>query len=94
MKFPVDFAGELQGLTFEEVLSDHPKWIEFVRTCWTNDCSGLFLDFLRFVRLKMMNDQIREEHERRCVEYVRKRMIVDPDAKLPSYLLKYDASSD
>ena len=89
MQFPTDFEGELKGLTFEEVLSDHPRWIEFVRVCWTNDCTGLFLDFLKFVRARMMEDTIREQHERRCVEYVRKLLSNDSEAQIPTYLKKY-----
>ena len=85
----MNFEGELRGLTFEEVLTDHPRWIEFVRTCWTNDCSGIFLDFLKFVRAKMMDADILEKHERRCVEYVRKLLSTDNEAQIPTYLKKY-----
>ena len=92
-RFPDDFAGELQGLTFDEVLNDHPRWIEFVRSCWTENCTGLFLDFLNYVRMRMEQDCVREAHERRCVEYVRTLLARNPDVKLPSYLVKYDASS-
>ena len=87
--FPLDFEGELKGLTFDEVLTDHPRWIEFVRTCWTNDCTGVFLDFLKYVRMKMMDATTRREHESRCVEYVYKLLTTDKESQIPTYLKKY-----
>ena len=88
-RFPENFGHELAGLSFEQVWKQHPKWIAFVATCWTNDCSGLFLEFLQFVRARMADDEMKLEHEKRCVEYVRELLVVKPDSKLPSYLEKY-----
>ena len=88
-RFPDNFGHELAGMSFEEVWDEHPKWISFVTTCWTDNCSGLFLEFLQFVRNRMADDDMKLDHEKRCLEFVRELLVVKPDSELPSYLEKY-----
>ena len=88
-RFPINFGHDLAGLSFVEVWKQHPKWIAFVAASWTNDCTGLFLEFLQFVRARMTDDRMRVDHENRCEEYVRELLAIKPDGKLPSYLEKY-----
>ena len=87
MRFPDNFGQELAGLTFDEVFLQHPKWIAFVSNSWTNDCTGLFLHFLRFVRAQLSDDGLRASHEARCRAFV--RTLEAANSKIPSYLAKY-----
>ena len=83
MRFPPGF-GEFDGMTFTEVFERMPKWIECVTTCWTPECTGLFLDFYKFVHIQLDDPKLRRAHEGRCREYVK-----TITGELPSYLEKY-----
>ena len=72
MKFPDNFGTDLAGLTFCEVFEMHPKWIECVRETWTSNCTGLFLEFLQYVRLRLVDPISVDQHEDRCRKYVKK----------------------
>ena len=84
-KFPEKFSTELSGMDFEDVFEKYPKWVECVDATWTDNCTGLFLDFQQFVKLRLLNPISKTEHEFRCREYV-KTLAHD---KIPEYLLKY-----
>ena len=83
-RFPNEL-GEVGGKTFEEVWVDCPKWTEFVRETWTNNCTGLFLEFQEFVTRKAKNERCLGEHVARCIQYCKNK----PLGELPRYLLKY-----
>jgi hypothetical protein len=83
--FPEEMGDELGGMSFEEVFEKHPKWVECVDTCWTDNCTGLFLKFYKFVKLRLHDPISRIKHEHRCENFV-KTLSTD---KLPEYLLKY-----
>jgi hypothetical protein len=84
-KFPENFGTELSGKDFETVFKTSPKWIECVRVAWTDNCTGLFLEFQQFVTLRLADIVSRTEHETRCREYVK---TLKPE-NVPEYLLKY-----
>ena len=84
-RFPDEFGHELAGCSFENVFISHPKWIECVRSCWTDQCTGFFLEFKRFVDTKLEDPSLVAEHEARCRIYVKSL----ESSKLPSYLKKY-----
>ena len=90
-EFPKNFGNELAGMDFEDVFEKKPKWIECVNSTWTENCTGLFLEFLQFVKLRLSDPVSKIEHEFRCREYVK---TLAPN-KIPEYLVKYskDASS-
>ena len=88
MSFPENFGTELAGLEFEQVFLKHPKWVECVDTCWTENCTGLFLEFYQFIKLRLDDPLSRFAHENRCEKYVKK---LKKD-KIPEYLLKYASS--
>ena len=81
-QFPGDMGKELGGKTFDEVFTTNPKIIEFVTT-WTDNCTGLFSEFHRYVMARLGSPFEREEHEARCEEFVRGKQNV------PKYLIKY-----
>ena len=82
--FPKNF-GELACKTFEEVFESNPKWIEYVLECWTDNCTGLFLEFQQFIKKKIEDKTKLQEHRNRCKAYVKKQKKED----LPDYLWKY-----
>ena len=82
--FPEEMGVELGGKTFEQVFLENPKIIEFV-TIWTDNCTGLFTDFRRYVMARLANPFDREEHEARCKAYVKEH----GKTNLPRYLAKY-----
>ena len=84
MRFPDGF-GDLGGKTFQEVFDTHPKWIECVRATWTENCTGLFLEFYNYVHATLKIPHELENHEIRCMEYVKDNNPSD----LPKYLLNY-----
>ena len=90
-EFPENFGNELAGMDFEDIFEKHPKWIECVASTWTENCTGIFLEFLDFVKMRLSDSISKLEHEFRCSEYVK---TLAPN-KIPEYLLKYakDASS-
>ena len=88
MKFPDKFGTDLAGLTFCEVFELHPKWIECVRTTWTDNCTGLFLEFLQYVRLRLVDPISVDQHEDRCRQYVKGKK------NLPDYLVKYGTNTN
>ena len=82
-RFPSEL-GDIGGKTFEEVWAQNPKWTEFVRCTWTDKCTGIFLEFYKFVHRKCEDEQAVGEHFARCLEYVKSQT-----GDLPKYLLKY-----
>jgi hypothetical protein len=88
-RFPEEM-GELAGMTFEDVFEKCPKWVEFVDSSWTDNCTGLFAEFQTFVKLRLENPISKIKHEHRCEKYVK----TQKGKKLPEYLVKYldDAS--
>jgi hypothetical protein len=84
-KFPENFGTELSGKDFSQVFETCPKWVECVRETWTDNCTGLFLEFQQFITLRLADIVSRTEHETRCREYVK---TLKPE-KVPEYLLKY-----
>ena len=85
MQFPKDLGGDLGGLTFQEAFVQCPKWIECVRSRWTENCTGVFLEFYKYVHLTLKISHECDAHEDRCIEYVK---TLDP-SKIPKYLIKY-----
>ena len=84
IQFPPDLGNEMSGLTFLEVFEKHPKIVEFVRKLWIErSCSGIFLDFFKYVRMMLQNSIVLEEHETRCKQYVKST------AKVPQYMMEY-----
>ena len=77
--------GDLANKSFEEVFRTMPKWVEFVYETWTDNCTGIFLEFQKFVADKLDNEIEKNEHRQRCLEYVKTKELGD----LPRYLLKY-----
>ena len=84
-RFPENFGNVLSGLDFEDVFEEHPKWICCCDETWTDGCTGLFLEFKNFVKLRLQNPISKAEHESRCREYVK---TLKPD-KIPEYMIKY-----
>ena len=84
-EFPENFGTELAGMDFEDVFEKCPKWIECVYSMWTDNCTGLFLEFQQFVKMRLSDPISKTEHEFRCREYV-KTLAFD---KIPEYLVKY-----
>ena len=83
MKFPVEM-GDIGGKTFDQVFDTQPKIIEQIRSRWIESgCTGLFLDFFKYVTMRLQNPLDLEAHEDRCVAYVKTL------EKTPSYLIKY-----
>ena len=84
IQFPPDLGNEMSELTFREVFERHPKIIEFVRKLWIeSSCTGIFLDFFKYVRLMLRNSIVLQEHEDRCREYVKTAKNV------PQYMMEY-----
>ena len=84
-RFPEGFGTEINGKSFNEILVECPKWVEFARTRWNDNCTGMFLEFLQFIRAQFTDPAIVKIHEERCREYVKSLELVD----IPTYLLKY-----
>jgi hypothetical protein len=84
MRFPLVLGGSIGGLTFEEVFNNLPNIIEFVDKKWFKDkTTGVFLEFLIFVKNKLTNKETRGEHINRCRKYATNNRL------LPSYMIKY-----
>ena len=81
-QFPGDMGKELGGKTFDDVFTTNPKIIEFVTT-WTDNCTGLFSEFRRYVMARLGSPFEKEEHEARCEKFVIGKK------NLPRYLIKY-----
>jgi hypothetical protein len=88
-KFPKNFGSELAGMSFEEIFKSKPKWVECCDACWTAGCTGMFLDFKIFIKLRLTDPISRTEHEFRCREYVK---TLDTK-KIPEYLVKYSKNA-
>ena len=85
-KFPINIGMDLSGKQFLDVLEKNPKITEFVRELWIESkCSGVFLEFLKYVQSKFKNPLTLHLHKQRCYKLV-KTMDVD---KIPCYLRKY-----
>ena len=83
--FPDGF-GDLGGLAFADVFENHPKWVEFADSAWTDNCTGLLSDFLDYVRVQLKDSDKKAAHEKRCIEYCTAATNIDT---LPHYMLKY-----
>ena len=81
--FPKEMGKELGGFTFSEVFQQNPKIIEFVSSCWTDDCTGLFKKIRKYVTTRLKNPEDKSAHENRCREFVKGVKV------LPRYLIKY-----
>ena len=81
--FPAEMGKELGGFTFSEVFQQNPKIIEFVSSCWTDDCTGLFKKFRKYVNERLENPKEKAAHQNRCREFVKREKII------PRYLNKY-----
>ena len=89
--FPKKIGGFLAGKTFLDIFETMPDIIEFVFEMWIEEnCTGVFLEFCRYVKNILNTEDNLEKHEQRCIEYVRARK----DKKLPAYLLKYVSLED
>jgi hypothetical protein len=88
-KFPENFGNELAGMTFNDIFERKPKWVECCHATWTKNCTGLFLEFKKFIKLRMTDLISRTEHEFRCREYVK---TLDAN-KIPEYLIKYSENA-
>jgi hypothetical protein len=88
-RFPSNFGTDLAGLSFNEIFDQQPKWVEYVSELWTDNCTGLFLDFRNYIILRLKDPISRSEHEQRCHEYVKTMKI----RQLPEYLVKYATRS-
>ena len=83
--FPTNMGGDLGGKTFDEIFDNDCKTIEFVRSCWIEDqCTGIFLEFYKYVMHRLNCGVQTSKHEARCREYVKTH------TKLPNYLTKYN----
>ena len=79
-------GGELGGRTFAEILNESPKIVEFVDSLWQEEqTTGIFKDFLVFIKSMLQNPLVKSEHVARAREFVK---TISDDA-CPSYLKKY-----
>jgi hypothetical protein len=84
-KFPQEMGGPLAGLNFHEVFITSPSNVEFCRQLWVEEnTSGIFLEFLRFVKQQLSDPVLKDEHEKRCQEYVLNR-----GESIPPYLARF-----
>ena len=81
--FPKEVLG---GRTFEQIFHEEPKWVEFVIYTWLENCTGIFLEFQNFLKLKMADPISKADHEQRCIDFVK---TLD-GKKIPWYLVKYE----
>jgi hypothetical protein len=85
-EFPEGAGPELAGLTFIQVFEQKPKVVEFLRKLWIERCcTGIFLDFFKFVKGMLNCPFVMTEHEERCKEYVK---TIEND-KVPTYMKDY-----
>ena len=81
--FPAEMGKDIGGKTFAEVFEENPKIIEFVSSCWTDDCTGLFKKFRKYVNTRLIDPAEKAAHTNRCKEFVK------GDKVIPKYLIKY-----
>ena len=83
-QFPKELGGVIGGITFEDAFCKLPNIIEFVDTKWLESkTTGIFLEFMKFVKNKLKNKDTRAEHIMRCYKYATNQR------SLPSYMIKY-----
>ena len=75
--------GDVGGLTFFEVFTKFPKWVEFATT-WTGS-TGIFKKFASFVQEQLLDNEKRLKHVQRCREYIKNTKL----GEIPRYMLKY-----
>ena len=80
--FPVDL-GEFSAKSFETVFNTNPKIIEYVRH-WSS-ATGIFEKFLKYVKLALNEKNKLEQHEKRCIAYIKPLI----DKKIPTYMRIY-----
>ena len=86
--FPEKLGGDLAGKSFQYIFTTMPDIVEFVFDMWQEkNCSGVFLNFYRYVKSKLGEEGTLAKHEQRCIDYVHERR--NKIDKLPCYLLKY-----
>ena len=81
-------GGHLGGKRFDHIFNTMPDIVEFVFEMWNEEsCTGVFLNFYKYVHEKLGEENELENHEQRCIDFVAARKkVID---KLPCYLLKY-----
>ena len=85
-RFPSECGKNLGDKTFIEVFQTQPKTVEFVNRTWLADkTTGLFGDFLTYVKTRLQIPDVRAEHEKRCDDYVKSH-----DGDLPDYMTRYN----
>ena len=91
--FPQKIGGDLAGKSFDEIFKEMPDIIEFVSDMWNEEkCTGIFLDFMKYVKHRLSDEIELAEHEMRCINYVHERR--HKLDKLPCYLNKYISLHD
>ena len=81
--FPQEMGNELGGKSFCLVFETNPKIIEFVTSSWTDNCTGLFLEFQNYVNERLRVPCEKDLHVSRCQTYA------NENANLPKYMMKY-----
>ena len=77
-------GGALGGKTFDFIFENDPKHVEFVDSWWVEEkCTGLFLEFFKYVKSRLHDPLEKEAHYHRCVALVKTL------SSVPKYLLKY-----
>jgi len=85
-RFPVKMGGDLAGKTFEQLLNEDPKTVEFVDALWTPvGTTGIFSDFYEYIKTMLKNPIVKQKHRERARQFVK----TIPDKEIPSYLTKY-----
>ena len=88
-RFPDNFGMELAGLSFDDMFVKHPKWVEYICSTWTENCTGLFKDLLEYVQCQMEDPVLKAEHEERCRQWVKSVRETQP---MPPYMIKYSST--
>ena len=91
-RFTNDMSGDFRGKSFLEIFETDPKNVEFARDLWVEDkCTGIFLDFYRYVQLNLSVPDFVQQHEERCRSFV---INLNDVEKTPPYMKKYLLKDD
>ena len=91
-RFTNEMSGDFCGKTFLEIFETDPKNVEFARDRWIEDkCSGIFLDFYRYIQLNLSVPLFIQQHEERCRSFV---INLDDVENTPAYMTKYLIKDD
>ena len=86
MRFPNELVGPLCGISFKEAFETLPNIIEFVDKLWIEEkTTGIFKEFLHFVKAALTNPGKLSAHQDRCRKFVRDLKT----KRIPPYLQKY-----